>query len=36
MTDQVRTYDASGYGYVVSQEQRNKVLRNTYWVPGWA
>ncbi|KQP14441.1 Bax inhibitor-1/YccA family protein [Pseudorhodoferax sp. Leaf267] len=32
MTDQVRTYDASGYGYVVSQEQRNKVLRNTYWL----
>ena len=32
MTDQVRTYDAPGYGYVVSQEQRNKVLRNTYWL----
>ena len=32
MTDQVRTYDAAGYGYVVSPEQRNKVLRNTYWL----
>jgi modulator of FtsH protease len=32
MTNQVRTYDA-GYGsFEVSQEQRNKVLRNTYWL----
>ena len=22
----------AGYGYAVSQEQRNKVLRNTYWL----
>ncbi|WP_326539238.1 Bax inhibitor-1/YccA family protein [Pseudorhodoferax sp.] len=32
MTDQVRTYDAGYGGYAVSQEQRNKVLRNTYWL----
>jgi modulator of FtsH protease len=32
MTDQVRTFDPAGYGYVTSQEQRNKVLRNTYWL----
>ena len=33
MTDQVSTIQtADGYGYAVSQEQRNKVLRNTYWL----
>src|SRR6218665_2717633 len=35
MTNQVRTYGAgdTGYGgYGVSTEQRNKVLRNTYWL----
>lgn len=31
MTDNVRTIDR-GYGYVASAEQRNKVLRNTYWL----
>ena len=32
MTNQVRTYDAGYGGFEVSQEQRNKVLRNTYWL----
>jgi modulator of FtsH protease len=32
VNDQVRTYDNAGYGYAVSQEERNKVLRNTYWL----
>jgi modulator of FtsH protease len=32
MNDQVRTYDNAGYGYAVSQDERNKVLRNTYWL----
>lgn len=33
MNDQVQTIEQnSGYGYAVSQEQRNKVLRNTYWL----
>jgi modulator of FtsH protease len=33
MNDQVQTIDqAAGYGYVTSQEQRNKVMRNTYWL----
>ncbi len=33
MNDQVRTIDSStGYGWGVSQEQRNKVMRNTYWL----
>ncbi|MDO8279954.1 MAG: Bax inhibitor-1/YccA family protein [Burkholderiaceae bacterium] len=33
MNDQVRTLDpTSGYGYAVPQEQRNRVLRNTYWL----
>ncbi|MFT3719513.1 Bax inhibitor-1 family protein [Pseudorhodoferax sp.] len=33
MNHPVRTIDAAGYGgYAVSQEQRNKVLRNTYWL----
>jgi modulator of FtsH protease len=31
MTDNVQTIDQS-YGYVASVEQRNKVLRNTYWL----
>ncbi len=31
MTDNVQTIDR-GYGYVASTEQRNKVLRNTYWL----
>jgi modulator of FtsH protease len=31
MTDNVQTIDR-GYGYVASAEQRNKVLRNTYWL----
>ena len=33
MTDQVSTiHTADGYGYAVSQEQRNRVMRNTYWL----
>ncbi len=33
MNDQVQTIGPNaGYGYVASQEQRNKVLRNTYWL----
>src|SRR5674476_991041 len=31
MTDNVQSIDRS-YGYVASAEQRNKVLRNTYWL----
>lgn len=31
MTDNVRTIDR-GFGYVASAEERNKVLRNTYWL----
>jgi len=31
MTENVRSIDRS-YGYVASAEQRNKVLRNTYWL----
>ena len=31
MNDNVQLID-SGYGYVASAEQRNKVLRNTYWL----
>lgn len=31
MTDRITTLDAS-YGYGLSAEQRNKVLRNTYWL----
>jgi modulator of FtsH protease len=31
MIDNVQTID-QGYGYVASLEQRNKVLRNTYWL----
>ncbi len=33
MTDNVQTIDQStGFGYGTSVEQRNKVLRNTYWL----
>ena len=33
MNDRVQTLDqTSGYGYGVSTEQRNRVLRNTYWL----
>lgn len=31
MTDNVQSID-TGYGYVASAAQRNKVLRNTYWL----
>ncbi|WP_114969440.1 Bax inhibitor-1/YccA family protein [Rhodoferax ferrireducens] len=31
MTDNIQSID-HGYGYVASAEQRNKVLRNTYWL----
>jgi modulator of FtsH protease len=31
MTDHVQSIN-TGYGYVASTEQRNKVLRNTYWL----
>ncbi len=31
MTDNVQSIDR-GYGYAASTEQRNKVLRNTYWL----
>jgi modulator of FtsH protease len=33
MNDQVHTMETSGrFGYAMSQAQRNKVLRNTYWL----
>jgi modulator of FtsH protease len=32
MTDQVQTVQTGDYGYAVTAEQRNKVLRNTYWL----
>ncbi|MFZ2739081.1 MAG: Bax inhibitor-1/YccA family protein [Burkholderiaceae bacterium] len=33
MTDQVQTIEPnSGYGYAASASERNKVLRNTYWL----
>ena len=33
MSDQVQTIEQSGrFGYAMSQAQRNKVLRNTYWL----
>lgn len=33
MNDRIQTIDASaGYGYGVSQQERNRVLRNTYWL----
>ena len=31
MNDQIYS-NPNGFGYAVSQEQRNKVLRNTYWL----
>src|SRR5687768_3569000 len=32
MNDRVQTIQTAGYGDVQSLEQRNKVLRNTYWL----
>ena len=32
MTDQVQTVQNAGYGDVVALQERNKVLRNTYWL----
>jgi modulator of FtsH protease len=32
MNDRVTTLPSADYGYGISQEQRNKVLRNTYWL----
>jgi len=32
MNEQFQTMNTAGYGYGVSQEQRHKVLRNTYWL----
>lgn len=33
MSEQVQTFEQSGrFGYAMSQAQRNKVLRNTYWL----
>jgi len=32
MNDRIQTVPAYGYGTTLSQEQRNKVLRNTYWL----
>ena len=32
MTDHVQTAQGLGYGTAVTQEQRNRVLRNTYWL----
>ncbi len=32
MTDNVQTLNTAGYGTVASSEQRNRVLRNTYWL----
>lgn len=32
MTDQVQPVRTGDYGYAASAEQRNKVLRNTYWL----
>ena len=33
MTEQVQSIEQSGrFGYAVSQAQRNKVMRNTYWL----
>ncbi len=32
MTDNVQTLNTTGYGTVASPEQRNRVLRNTYWL----
>ena len=32
MSEQVQTYEQTGYGQVLSATERNKVLRNTYWL----
>jgi len=32
MTDNVQTLNTAGYGTIASPEQRNRVLRNTYWL----
>src|SRR5829696_2212732 len=32
MSDQVQTVENAGYGDVVALQERNKVLRNTYWL----
>ncbi|GAB3496714.1 Bax inhibitor-1/YccA family protein [Curvibacter fontanus] len=32
MSEQVQTYGQTGYGQVLSATERNKVLRNTYWL----
>ena len=32
MTDNVQTLNSADYGVVASPEQRNRVLRNTYWL----
>jgi modulator of FtsH protease len=32
MSDQVNTLQSADYGYAVPAEQRNRVLRNTYWL----
>lgn len=32
MNDRVQTLDQAGYGSVISQGERNRVLRNTYWL----
>ena len=33
MNDRVQTIgQTAGYGYEISAQQRNKVLRNTYWL----
>ena len=32
MSEQVQTLETSGFGQALSQAQRNKVLRNTYWL----
>ncbi len=33
MNDRIQTLDQiAGHGYAISQEQRNRVLRNTYWL----
>lgn len=32
MNDQVQTIESGQFGYAISQAERNKVLRNTYWL----
>ncbi|WP_198971155.1 Bax inhibitor-1/YccA family protein [Xylophilus sp. ASV27] len=32
MNDQLQTIGRTGYGYDVSQDQRQRVMRNTYWL----